>query len=392
MKTCPFPHRWLLPLFAGLTYSIGLVPSGQTAPGGSATGATVGSTGYTTAGGVSSGHGGGTTAAHPSGGRAGGGSFSPAGNSSFRGISPGYPASPGFARPQTGTTFSPSAASGGSAAGVRPSYAGSGRPGHGSFPIQVAARPGYISGSGAPSHNAWTDAHTSRILPSARAGRYGYGGAYDAGQAYLQNRLTSGQHLYQGPASDGWHARNQNDSSQPLRNSGWRGHRRYGPYFYSGLYYPYFFGGFYPGYDGYTESGYGASLSADDTNQTTGTVDGTVPYDIPAESRGSYRDRNEQPQADQQYDAGPGLPFDPPARVGPENPAAAESRPAAETGPDSLVEAVQSELARRGYFGGKVDATYDEPTKAALRRFQMDRQLAVTGRINEATLHALQLD
>ena len=62
------------------------------------------------------------------------------------------------------------------------------------------------------------------------------------------------------------------------------------------------------------------------------------------------------------------------------------------TGPDSLVEAVQAELARRGYFGGKVDAVYNEATHAALKRFQSDQQLSATGRINEATLHALQLD
>ncbi len=61
-------------------------------------------------------------------------------------------------------------------------------------------------------------------------------------------------------------------------------------------------------------------------------------------------------------------------------------------GPDSLVEAVQDELTRRGYFAGKVDAIYGEETKTALRRFQTDQKLNVTGRINEATLHALELD
>ena len=61
-------------------------------------------------------------------------------------------------------------------------------------------------------------------------------------------------------------------------------------------------------------------------------------------------------------------------------------------GPDSLVEAVQQELIRRGYFGGKVDAMYGPDTKEALRKFQQDHHLADSGLINEATLHALQLD
>ena len=66
--------------------------------------------------------------------------------------------------------------------------------------------------------------------------------------------------------------------------------------------------------------------------------------------------------------------------------------PSRTTAPDSLVEAVQQELIRRGYFGGKVDAMYGPDTRDALRKFQQDHHLADTGLINEATLHALQLD
>ncbi len=61
-------------------------------------------------------------------------------------------------------------------------------------------------------------------------------------------------------------------------------------------------------------------------------------------------------------------------------------------GPDSLVEAVQAELSRRGYFGGKIDAVYNPATHTAIQRFQTDQHLPASGRINEATLHALQLD
>ena len=61
-------------------------------------------------------------------------------------------------------------------------------------------------------------------------------------------------------------------------------------------------------------------------------------------------------------------------------------------GPDSLVEAVQAELTRRGYYQGKVDAMFSSDTAASLRRFQQDNYLAPTGHLNEPTLHALNLD
>ena len=82
---------------------------------------------------------------------------------------------------------------------------------------------------------------------------------------------------------------------------------------------------------------------------------------------------------------------------GDSTPAAASQGPAGQnvqsnSGPDSLVEAVQAELARRGYFGGKVDAIYNDATHAAIQRFQTDQHLPASGRLNEATLHALELD
>lgn len=67
-------------------------------------------------------------------------------------------------------------------------------------------------------------------------------------------------------------------------------------------------------------------------------------------------------------------------------------RPAASRGPDSLVEAVQSELSTRGYFKGKVDAMFNDDTKEAVRQFQKDNQLATTGLINNATLTMLGLN
>ena len=82
------------------------------------------------------------------------------------------------------------------------------------------------------------------------------------------------------------------------------------------------------------------------------------------------------------------LPPNQPSSVGPQNPTVSQEHVSS----DTLVESVQNELAKRGYYGGKVDSMYNDATRAALKRFQTDQQLAVTGRINEATLHALQLD
>ena len=59
---------------------------------------------------------------------------------------------------------------------------------------------------------------------------------------------------------------------------------------------------------------------------------------------------------------------------------------------DSVVEAVQAELARRGYYVGRPDGIAGNATVEALRRFQADLHLRPTGRINQATLFALGLN
>lgn len=74
---------------------------------------------------------------------------------------------------------------------------------------------------------------------------------------------------------------------------------------------------------------------------------------------------------------------------GVENP---ESVRPALRGPDSVVEAVQEELARRGYFAGKADGALGAASQEALRRYQKDQRLAPTGGVNEATLFALGLN
>ena len=58
---------------------------------------------------------------------------------------------------------------------------------------------------------------------------------------------------------------------------------------------------------------------------------------------------------------------------------------------DSTVSEVQSALSREGYYSGAVDGTLGPETRNALRRYQRDRGLAVTGRVDRATMNALGL-
>ena len=62
------------------------------------------------------------------------------------------------------------------------------------------------------------------------------------------------------------------------------------------------------------------------------------------------------------------------------------------SGPSSAnatVSAVQSELARRGYYNGAIDGDLGDQTEAALARYQQDRDLSVTGTVDAATLQSL---
>src|SRR5205085_2255353 len=58
---------------------------------------------------------------------------------------------------------------------------------------------------------------------------------------------------------------------------------------------------------------------------------------------------------------------------------------------NSRVNEVQSALARAGYYDGPIDGRLGETTRKALRRYQRDRGLAVTGSINRAVIEALRL-
>jgi peptidoglycan hydrolase-like protein with peptidoglycan-binding domain len=55
------------------------------------------------------------------------------------------------------------------------------------------------------------------------------------------------------------------------------------------------------------------------------------------------------------------------------------------------VSAVQSELAKLGYYHGAVDGIVGDETEAAIARYQADHDLSVTGTLTAATLQALGL-
>jgi hypothetical protein len=65
------------------------------------------------------------------------------------------------------------------------------------------------------------------------------------------------------------------------------------------------------------------------------------------------------------------------------------NQPADDTG--SRVSDVQSALAREGYYDGAIDGRLGDATRKALRKYQRDHGLEVTGGINRAVIEALQL-
>lgn len=52
---------------------------------------------------------------------------------------------------------------------------------------------------------------------------------------------------------------------------------------------------------------------------------------------------------------------------------------------------VQRELAKRGYYGGTLDGQMGPRTRAAIRTYQVDRSLPVTGRVDGNLLRSLRL-
>jgi len=56
----------------------------------------------------------------------------------------------------------------------------------------------------------------------------------------------------------------------------------------------------------------------------------------------------------------------------------------------SLAQDVQAELRRQGYYRGRIDGVIGPRTREAIRSFQEDRGLPITGRIDRALLRAMR--
>jgi Putative peptidoglycan binding domain len=56
---------------------------------------------------------------------------------------------------------------------------------------------------------------------------------------------------------------------------------------------------------------------------------------------------------------------------------------------NATISAVQSELARLGYYNGGIDGVLGDETEAALARYQQDHDISVTGTVNAGTLQSL---
>jgi peptidoglycan hydrolase-like protein with peptidoglycan-binding domain len=57
--------------------------------------------------------------------------------------------------------------------------------------------------------------------------------------------------------------------------------------------------------------------------------------------------------------------------------------------PSSVAIDVQVALGRRGYYHGPADGVIGRGSRAAIRAYQADHHLGVTGRINRPLLHSL---
>ena len=223
----------------------------------------------------------------------------------------------------------------------------------------------------ARAHNAWTDTTSTTNARNTAQNRFSGTTLFpDANHDAFGNPYPSGRGGNGASRGQGYPFR--------FRNRGY-----YNPYLYG---YPgVLIGGYSPYYYGDTA---GIADAASDYAASS------IPDTVGESNALSPEAQNEltRPYASSQVTlpAGDSTVNSPDTSAAPNVPADQSVQPG--NGPDSLVEAVQAELSRRGYFGGKIDAIYNPATHAAIQRFQTDQHLPASGRLNEATLHALELD
>jgi hypothetical protein len=91
---------------------------------------------------------------------------------------------------------------------------------------------------------------------------------------------------------------------------------------------------------------------------------------------------------------------EPPARVSQPETQTSSSQPAERTLPSSYeramspakVREVQTKLNDMGYHAGQVDGVWGPRTESAVRNFQQAKNIEATGRLDEQTLNALDID
>jgi Putative peptidoglycan binding domain len=77
---------------------------------------------------------------------------------------------------------------------------------------------------------------------------------------------------------------------------------------------------------------------------------------------------------------------------GPDRPTYRGTPPSDAGGGDDLGVDVQRDLARQGYYHGPIDGEIGPGSRAAIRAYQSDHGLEVTGRIDNALLRSLHID
>lgn len=157
----------------------------------------------------------------------------------------------------------------------------------------------------------------------------------------------------------------------------------YDPFFFGGFGYPYYYGygyGYGPGFGvgftaplGYYDDGYGYGYGYGPGYYDGGerVFNGRIASEVNARSRGDRRrDGNDRDYGNNNNDGD---------RRG-------------RYAPGGMVSAVQGELKSRGYYRGPVDGRFGAGTAEALRQFQREKGLRVTGRLDERTLRALDFE
>jgi hypothetical protein len=119
-----------------------------------------------------------------------------------------------------------------------------------------------------------------------------------------------------------------------------------------------------------------------------GLDDGFFPWDYLPYYAGDYYPYDYYTDVQPDYNAAPvnDYPYGYYTGVQPDDNTAADNGPQVA---DTTVQAVQTELTQLGYYNGPVDGIFGPTTRDAVAKYQMDKQLDVTGSLSTDTLQSL---